>query len=138
MNNIIKNSLIKSMAYEFDIPIYAEETFNHNDENCFFVEILESSEKRMLHNCRERSLIFSIKYLPEKNNYDREEFLIVADKLYEILDIIGEEEKFLASSLAHKIEEDKLLFSATYKVRLILQNKLDLMENLEKNERLLG
>lgn len=138
MNNIIKNALIKSIDYEFDLPIYAEETFNHNDENCFFVEVLETDEKRLLHNCRERSLVFSIQYLPEKNNYNREEFLKVADKLYEALDIIGVEEKFLASSLSHKIEDDKLLFSATYKVRLIVQNNYDLMENLEKNERVLG
>lgn len=137
INNILKKSLIKSINYEFDLPIYGEETFEHNMENCFFVEVVNSSEKRLLHNCRERLVTFLIHYLPDSNNAEHEEFLDVADKLYEVLDIVGEEERFLASSLAHEIKDDKLLFSASYKFRLVLSDNVDLMENLEKNERIL-
>lgn len=135
VNNIVKKAVIKSINQEFDIPIYAEESFDHGDENCFFVEVIKTEEKRMLNNCRERVLTFEIDYFPLDACVGQEDFLGVVDILYEILDIVGYgNDRFMAYDMSHKIEDNTLKFTVSYKFRLILERDIDLMERLEKYE----
>ncbi len=135
MLEMIKKNLIETLKQDLDIPIFAENLHENIKESSLFVEMLAVEQKRLLNKKRERTFTFLLTYIPKKDELRYEECMDMAEKLYEILDMIGSEEKFLACQMAHKMENGKLLFSVGYKCILMLQEEVALMHNLEVNER---
>lgn len=132
---MIKKNLIETLKQELEIPIFAENLHKNTKESSLFVEMSTVEQKRLLNKKRERTFTFLLTYIPKKDELRYEECMNMAEKLYEVLDIIGSEEKFLASHMSHKMEKGILLFSVGYKCTLLLQEEVELMQNLEVNER---
>jgi hypothetical protein len=58
----------------------------------------------------------------------------VTDGLYEVLLIIGEDEKFAASGMKHEKTEDGVRFLAEYEYHIIFtEDEAELMQRLEYN-----
>lgn len=135
----MKRSVIRELDNCFSFPIYAEILPQGSKRPCFFVRLKSMEDKQLLGRRKERRVTFSIEYLLAHEMNAREKATEVADMLYEKLYLIGEGERFIACGLEHEFVENGILFLATYKYHVLLEDDTELMERLVHNgERVVG
>ena len=135
----MKRSMIRELDASFSFPVYAEVLPQASKRPCFFVKLKSMEDKQLLGRRKERRVTFSIEYLLAQGLDAREKAAEVADMLYEKLYLIGEDEKFIACGLEHELIENGIMFLATYKYHVILEDNTELMGRLEHNgERVVG
>ena len=87
MLNEIVNGIGLKLSKSFNgIDIHKEELEQGFEEPCFFIDLLNPSEKQIIGNRYLRSYLFDIVYFPKKKS--SEEIFEVLDKLYSVLEYI--------------------------------------------------
>ena len=85
MLNEIVNGIGLKLSKSFNgIDIHKEELEQGFEEPCFFIDLLNPSEKQIIGNRYLRSYLFDIVYFPKKKS--SEEIFEVLDKLYSVLE----------------------------------------------------
>ena len=88
MLNEIVNGIGLKLSKSFNgINIHKEELEQGFEEPCFFIDLLNPSEKQIIGNRYLRSYLFDIVYFPKKKS--SEEIFEVLDKLYSVLEILN-------------------------------------------------
>lgn len=134
MTEVLKKAITSALKKEFSFPIYAEEVSQGSEQPCFCLSLTKMEEKRLLNFRRERKQYFSITFFDAESENKKESMAKVADKLYEVLCLVGRsEEMFAAGSMQHEILEDRVRFTVSYGYHVILEDDTRMMERLEYN-----
>ena len=116
------------------IDIHKEELEQGFEEPCFFIDLLNPSEKQIIGNRYLRSYLFDIAYFPKKKS--SEEIFEVLDKLYSVLEYIELDDGTLIRGIERSSrEEDKVLhFFVTYEMFIYkLDEEKPKMKKLDVN-----
>ena len=132
MTEEIRKAVIQAIAEKWNLPVYGQFVPQGAKKPCFTVELTEMEQKRLMGKRAARKACFVIRY------YCGEEesgvIAVVTDGLYEVLLIIGEDEKFAASGMKHEKTEDGVRFLAEYEYHIIFtEDEAELMQRLEYN-----
>lgn len=117
MLNEIVNGIGLKLSKSFNgIDIHKEELEQGFEEPCFFINLLNPSEKQIIGNRYLRSYLFDIVYFPKKKS--SEEIFEVLDKLYSVLEYIELDDGTLIRGIERSSrEEDRILhFFITYEM----------------------
>lgn len=117
MLNEIVNGIGLKLSKSFNgIDIHKEELEQGFEEPCFFIDLLNPSEKQIIGNRYLRSYLFDIAYFPKKKS--SEEIFEVLDKLYSVLEYIELDDGTLIRGIERSSrEEDRILhFFITYEM----------------------
>lgn len=117
MLNEIVNGIGLKLSKSFNgIDIHKEELEQGFEEPCFFIDLLNPSEKQIIGNRYLRSYLFDIVYFPKKKS--SEEIFEVLDKLYSVLEYIELDDGTLIRGIERSSrEEDRILhFFITYEM----------------------
>ena len=117
MLNEIVNGIGLKLSKSFNgIDIHKEELEQGFEEPCFFIDLLNPSEKQIIGNRYLRSYLFDIVYFPKKKS--SEEIFEVLDKLYSVLEYIELNDGTLIRGIERSSrEEDRILhFFITYEM----------------------
>lgn len=117
MLNEIVNGIGLKLSKSFNgIDIHKEELEQGFEEPCFFIDLLNPSEKQIIGNRYLRSYLFDIVYFPKKKS--SEEIFEVLDKLYSVLEYIELDNGTLIRGIERSSrEEDRILhFFITYEM----------------------
>ena len=135
MLNEIVNGIGLKLSKSFNgIDIHKEELEQGFEEPCFFIDLLNPSEKQMIGNRYLRSYLFDIVYFPKKKS--SEEIFEVLDKLYSVLEYIGLDDGTLIRGIERNSrEEDRILhFFITYEMFIYkLDEEKPKMKKLDVN-----
>ncbi len=129
----LKRAVIKTVHDTFFLPVYGEAVPQGANLPCFSVVVRKSGQKRLLGRRRSAFQTLEIRYCTQNRAEGKEESLAVAEKLYEVLWLVGDEEKFLAEKLHHEEKEDGILFTAVYVWHMVLEENEEKMQRLELN-----
>ena len=133
MNVALKQAVIKAIHDAFSLPVYGERVQKGAKMPCFSVVVQESRQKRLLGRRRAVLQTLAVEYHTADRMTGKEESISMADRLYEVLWMVGDTEKFLAEVLRHEERENGIIFLATYTWHIILQEKEEKMQRLEIN-----
>lgn len=133
MSVVLQHAVIKAIHDAFLLPVYGEKVPQGAKMPCFSVMVKESRQKRLLGRRRAVFQTLAVQYHTVDRAEGKEESLSVADRLYEVLWMVGDTEKFLAETLHHKEADDGIEFLATYVWHIILQENEEKMQRLEIN-----
>ena len=134
MTENIRRMVIQVIADNFLLPVYGQDVPQGAKRPCFTVEVKKQEQKQLLGTRAGRKVFFEINYFYEAEKTAAAECAQVADELYEILRIIGEEEKFAASGMHHEKTADGVKFEAAYEYHIIFtEDEAELMQRLEYN-----
>lgn len=133
MSIALKRAVIKAVHDTFLLPVYGEKVPQGAKMPCFSVIVQGSRQKRLLGRRRAVLQTLAVKYHTADRREGKEESVSVADRLYEVLWMVGDTEKFLAETLHHEETEDGIQFLATYVWYIILQENEEKMQRLEIN-----
>lgn len=117
MLNEIVNGIGLKLSKSFNgIDIHKEELEQGFEEPCFFIDLLNPSEKQIIGNRYLRSYLFDIAYFPKKKS--SREIFEVLDKLYSVLEYIELDDGTLIRGIERSSrEEDRILhFFITYEM----------------------
>ena len=117
MLNEIVNGIGLKLSKSFNgIDIHKEELEQGFEEPCFFIDLLNPSEKQIIGNRYLRSYLFDIAYFPKKKSSG--EIFEVLDKLYSVLEYIELDDGTLIRGIERSSrEEDRILhFFITYEM----------------------
>ena len=135
MLNEIVNGIGLKLSKSFNgIDIHKEELEQGFEEPCFFINLLNPSEKQIIGNRYLRSYLFDIVYFPKKKS--SEEIFEVLDKLYSVLEYIELDDSTLIRGIdRNSREEDKVLhFFVTYEMFIYkLDEEKPKMKKLDVN-----
>lgn len=135
MLNEIVNGIGLKLSKSFNgIDIHKEELEQGFEEPCFFIDLLNPSEKQIIGNRYLRSYLFDIVYFPKKKS--SEEIFEVLDKLYSVLEYIELDDSTLIRGIdRNSREEDKVLhFFVTYEMFIYkLDEEKPKMKKLDVN-----
>lgn len=135
MLNEIVNGIGLKLSKSFNgIDIHKEELEQGFEEPCFFIDLLNPSEKQIIGNRYLRSYLFDIVYFPKKKS--SEEIFEVLDKLYSVLEYIGLDDGTLIRGIERNSrEEDRILhFFITYEMFIYkLDEEKPKMKKLDVN-----
>lgn len=135
MLNEIVNGIGLKLSKSFNgIDIHKEELEQGFEEPCFFIDLLNPSEKQLIGNRYLRSYLFDIVYFPKKKS--SEEIFEVLDKLYSVLEYIELDDSTLIRGIdRNSREEDKVLhFFVTYEMFIYkLDEEKTKMKKLDVN-----
>ena len=135
MLNEIVNGIGLKLSKSFNgIDIHKEELEHGFEEPCFFIDLLNPSEKQLIGNRYLRSYLFDIVYFPKKKS--SEEIFEVLDKLYSVLEYIELDDSTLIRGIdRNSREEDKVLhFFVTYEMFIYkLDEEKTKMKKLDVN-----
>ena len=135
MLNEIVNGIGLKLSKSFNgIDIHKEELEQGFEEPCFFIDLLNPSEKQIIGNRYLRSYLFDIAYFPKKKS--SEEIFEVLDKLYSVLEYIELDDSTLVRGIdRNSREEDKVLhFFVTYEMFIYkLDEEKPKMKKLDVN-----
>ena len=135
MLNEIVNGIGLKLSKSFNgINIHKEELEQGFEEPCFFIDLLNPSEKQIIGNRYLRSYLFDIVYFPKKKS--SEETFEVLDKLYSVLEYIELDDSTLIRGIdRNSREEDKVLhFFVTYEMFIYkLDEEKPKMKKLDVN-----
>ena len=138
MLNEIVNGIGLKLSKSFNgIDIHKEELEQGFEEPCFFIDLLNPSEKQIIGNRYLRSYLFDIVYCPKKKS--SEEIFEVLDKLYSVLEYIELDDGTLIRGIERSSrEEDRILhFFITYEMFIYkLDEEKPKMKKLDVNNRL--
>ena len=134
MTEDIRKAIIRKIADNFQMPVYGQMVPQGGKRPCFTVELKKLEQKRLLGKRACRKVLFEINYFYEMEKTAAAECTQVADELYEILWIIGEDEKFAASGMHHEKTADGVKFEVEYEYHVIFtEDEAKLMQRLEYN-----
>ena len=135
MLNEIVNGIGLKLSKSFNgIDIHKEELEQGFEEPCFFIDLLNPSEKQIIGNRYLRSYLFDVVYFPKKKS--SEEIFEVLDKLYSVLEYIGLDDGTLIRGIERNSrEEDRILhFFITYEMFIYkLDEEKPKMKKLDVN-----
>lgn len=135
MLNEIVNGIGLKLSKSFNgIDIHKEELEQGFEEPCFFIDLLNPSEKQIFGNRYLRSYLFDIVYFPKKKS--SEEIFEVLDKLYSVLEYIElDDSTLIRGNDRNSREEDKVLhFFVTYEMFIYkLDEEKPKMKKLDVN-----
>ena len=135
MLNEIVNGIGLKLSKSFNgIDIHKEELEQGFEEPCFFIDLLNPSEKQIIGNRYLRSYLFDIVYFPKKKS--SEEIFEVLDKLYSVLEYIELDDSTLIRGIdRNSREEDKVLhFFVAYEMFIYkLDEEKSKMKKLDVN-----
>ena len=134
LNEIINGIGLKLSKSFNDIDIHKEELEQGFEEPCFFIDLLNPSEKQIIGNRYLRSYLFDIVYFPKKKS--SEEIFEVLDKLYSVLEYIELDDGTLIRGIEKSSrEEDRILhFFITYEMFIYkLDEEKPKMKKLDVN-----
>ena len=134
MTEDIRKAVIQKISENFQMPVYGQVVPQGGKRPCFTVELKQLEQKRLLGKRVCRKVFFEIDYFYETEKTAAAECNQVADELYEILWIIGEDEKFAASGMHHEKTADGVKFEVEYNYHIIFtEDEAELMQRLEYN-----
>ena len=134
MTEDIRKAVIQVIAERFQLPVYGQSVPQGGKKPCFTVELTRLEQKRLLGNRAARNVTFEVNYFCGEAKTAAAEGLEAADGLYEILLIIGEDEKFAASGMKHEKTADGVKFTVEYEYHIIFtEDEAELMQRLEYN-----
>ena len=126
--------VIQVISDNFLLPVYGQVVPQGGERPCFTVELRKLEQKRLMGKRACRKVFFEINYFYEAEKTAAAECTQVADELYEILWIIGEDEKFAASGMRHEKTADGVRFAVEYNYHIIFtEEEAELMQRLEYN-----
>ena len=132
MTEEIRKAVIQAIAEKWNLPVYGQFVPQGVKKPCFTVELAEMEQKRLMGKRAARKACFVIRYYCGEE--EPSEIAAVTDGLYEVLLIIGEDEKFAASGMKHEKTEDGVRFLAEYEYHIIFtEDEAELMQRLEYN-----
>ena len=117
MLNEIVNAIGLKLSENFEgIDVHREELEQGFKEPCFFIDLLNPSEKQIVGNRYLRSYLFDIVYFPERKK--AQDIFEMLDKLYTVLEYIKLDDGTLVRGTdRNSREEDKVLhFFVTYEM----------------------
>ena len=130
----IRRAVIRVVGDNFLLPVYGQTVPQGGKVPCFTVELKRVEQKRLLGRRVMRKAVFEIRYFCKEAEAKAAEVLEVTDELYEILLIIGVNEKFAASGMTHEKTADGVKLTAEYEYHLIFDDEeAEMMERLEYN-----
>lgn len=127
----ISNTLEKKFP---EAEIYVNKIKQGFEEPCFFIDLLNPSEKQIIGNRYLRSYLFDIVYFPKKKS--SEEIFEVLDKLYSVLEYIElDDSTLIRGNDRNSREEDKVLhFFVAYEMFIYkLDEEKPKMKKLDVN-----
>ena len=134
MTEDIRKAVIQAIADNFLLPVYGQVVPQGGRKPCFTVELKGLEQKRLSGRRMARKVSFEVNYFCSEAKAAAAEGLEVADELYEILLIIGEDEKFAASGMKHEKMADDVKFTVEYEYHILIdEEEAGLMERLEYN-----
>jgi len=134
MTEEIRKAVIGAISEKFRLPVYGQKVPQGGEKPCFTVELKGLEQKRLMGRRMARKAIFEIRYFFGEAKTAAAETLEVADGLYEVLLIIGKDEKFAVSGMRHEKTEDGMKFMAEYEYHILFdEEEAGLMERLEYN-----
>lgn len=134
MTEDIRKAVISAVAERFQVPVYGQRVPQGGRKPCFTVELTGLEQKRLLGQRMARKVTFAVCYFCGEEKTAAAEGLNVADGLYEVLLIIGKDEKFAASGMKHEKTADGVRFIVEYEYHVIFtEDAAELMRRLEYN-----
>jgi len=134
MTEDIRKAVIRAIAERFGLPVYGQSVPQGGKKPCFTVELTGLEQKRLLGNRATRKVTFEVNYFCGEVKTAAAEGLEAVDGLYEILLIIGKDEKFAASGMKHEKTADGVKFTVEYEYHIIFtEDEAELMQRLEYN-----
>ena len=134
MTEEIRKAVIQAIAEEFRLPVYGQVVPQGGKRPCFTVELKGLEQKRLMGSRMERKATFEINYSCGETKTVAAEGIEAVDGLYEVLLIIGEDEKFAASGMKHEKTADGVKFTVEYEYHIIFtEDEAELMQRLEYN-----
>ncbi|WP_458406717.1 phage tail terminator family protein [Anaerotignum sp.] len=134
MTEDIRKAVIRAISEKFQLPVYGQVVPQGGKKPCFTVELAGLEQKRLLGNRAARKATFEVNYFCGEGKITAAEGIEAVDGLYEVLLIIGEDEKFAASGMKHEKTADGVKFMAEYEYHIIFtEDKAELMQRLEYN-----
>lgn len=134
MTEDIRKAVIKAISDNFLLPVYGQSVPQGGKKPCFTVELKKMEQKRLLGRRAARVVTFEINYFCGEVKTAATEGAEVTDELYEVLLIIGEDEKFAASGMKHEKTADGVKFTAEYEYHIVFtEEDTELMQRLEYN-----
>ena len=127
----ISNTLEKTFP---EVEIYVNKIKQGFEEPCFFIDLLNPSEKQIIGNRYLRSYLFDVVYFPKKKS--SEEIFEVLDKLYSVFEYIELDDGTLIRGIERSSrEEDRVLhFFITYEMFIYkLDEEKPKMKKLDVN-----
>ena len=132
MTEEIRKAVIQAIAEKWKIPVYGRFVPQGVKKPCFTVELAEMEQKRLMGKRAARKACFLIRYYCGEE--EPSEIAAVTDGLYEVLLIIGEDEKFAASGMKHEKIKDGVKFTVEYEYHIVFtEDEVELMQRLEYN-----
>ena len=117
MLNEIVNAISLKLSESFEgTDVHVNELEQGFEEPCFFIDLLNPSEKQIIGNRYLRSYLFDITYFPK--NKSQTEIFDVLDKMHDVLEYIKLEDGTLVRGLnRNSTEEDNVLhYFVTYEM----------------------
>ncbi len=133
MTEEIRRAVIKAISEKFGLPVYGQGVPQGARRPCLTVEIRELEQKRLLGRRAARKVMVESRYFCGGAK-TAAEGMAAADGLFEVLSIIGTDEKFAASGMKQETTEDGVKVMAEYEYHIIFdEEEIGLMERLEYN-----
>ena len=134
MTEDIRRAVILAISDNFLLPVYGQAVPQGGRKPCFTVELKGLEQKRLLGSRMMRKATFEVNYFCGEDKTAATEGLEATDELYEILLIIGEDEKFAASGMKHEKTADGVKFTVEYEYHIIFtEDEAELMQRLAYN-----
>ena len=134
MTEDIRKAVIQAISERFQLPVYGQAVPQGGKRPCFTVELTGLEQKRLMGYRAARKATFEINYFCGEAKKAAAEGIEATDGLYEVLLIIGEDEKFAASGMKHEKTADGVKFTAEYEYHIIFtEDEAELMGRLEYN-----
>ena len=134
MTEDIRKAVIRAISEKFQLPVYGQQVPQGGKRPCFTVELKGLEQKRLL-GCRTaRKVTFEVNYFCGEDKTAATESIEAVDELYEVLLIIGTDEKFAASGMKHEKTADGVKFTVEYEYHIIFtEDEAELMQRLTYN-----
>ncbi len=133
MTEEIRKAVIQAISEEFQMPVYGQRVPQGGTRPCFTVEMTGLEQKRLLNRRAMRKVSFEICYFCGEGKTAAAESIAAAERLYEVLLIIGKDEKFAASGMKHEKTADGVRFTAEYEYHILFEEDAERMQRLEYN-----
>ena len=134
MTEEIRKAVIRAVSKKFHLPVYGQCVPQGAKLPCFTVELAEILQKPLLGPRAMRKVIFNIQYFCGEEKTAAADRSSVAEGLYEVLFIIGKDEKYAASGMKQEKAADGVKFTVEYEFHVIYtEDEAELMGRLEYN-----
>ena len=134
MTEDIRRAVIQAISEKFHLSVYGQRVPQGGKRPCFTVELTEVTQKPLLGPRAMRKAVFAIQYFHGEEKTAAAENISAADGLYEVLFLIGKDEKFAASGMKQEKTADGVKFMVEYEYHVVYtEDEAELMQRLEYN-----